>query len=280
MSDTGTKEKRQFSLEEKLEHTYKRLLTTSIFFGIGWIVFCILAVLLVPSGYNEGPTFFVMFVGMAVVSSPIIVRMWNGGFKGAFNLPEYEVITTYEDGRKESDHGVESGLSNLAVQIVLSIIMVIVGFAVTLIYIVFLLIKYTVLFLRVNVKPSFIKSGYFIVIITAAVFFGSMHIGGAIKDAKEAPFKAEEKAKMEKRISELADAIQIGQKVTITNDAGLRDGKGEDYIKWGTIKRFKKGDIVTIKSKEITASRNELYIYAEHDGDIGYVNVGYTDLKK
>jgi hypothetical protein len=259
MSDVGTKEKRQFSLEEKLETTYDRIKITSIFFAIGWILFCVGFIGVSYSG-TGGLGILLGFVGMAIASGPMIIRMLAGGFKEAFVMPEYEVITTYADGHKESDHGFESQATNLIAQIILSIILVIVGVAVTIIYMIYLSIKYIVLFLMVKAKPSFIHSAFFMMIVFIMALIVGVFAGAFVQKAVKAPDRAE-KARVEKEVS----TLQIGQTITINgNNIGLFDGENWSRpFKW-----LNKGDIVTVKSLDANSS----YIQIEHDGDIGFIN--------
>jgi hypothetical protein len=182
MSDAGTQEKRQFSLEEKLETTYDRLKITSIFFCIGWFVFVFFFI-----GINYTSAKIIAmpfaFLGWAIIGGPMIARMWFGGLKNAFNLPEYEVVTTYKDGTKTSDGGLESQATNLVVQIIGVIIMVIVGVALTIIYMVYLTAKYLILYSRVKAKPAFLQGGLFIIVLNIAVFIAAIFLGAGIQNA-------------------------------------------------------------------------------------------------
>jgi len=267
MSDAGTQEKRKFSLEEKLEITYERLKITSIFFSIGW---AIVAIFFIGISYKSSGLGMLGFVvGWIIAALPIIGRMWAGGFKSAFNLPEYEVITTYGDGRKETDGGFESRTVNLGIQIFFGIIMVIIGVAITILYLIYLTLRYLILYLRVSNKPSFIQSGLFIIVINIAVFIGAVLIGAGIqKDAS---------AQVSKRVAnELIQneaAIKVGERAVVKNNFtdiySTRydyDDYENDPVSIGTLHR---GDIVTVRAHGEPPNIRLWRI--EHNGVVGYV---------
>jgi len=179
MSDTGIGEKKKLSLDEKLEATFVRLRTTSIFFCLGWTIASIFIVGIYHINSFLGILGFA--IGWIVAASPMIGRMWTGGFKNAFKLPEYEVVTTYADGSKKNDGGLKSKAVNIGVQIFFGIIMIVIGVAITILYLIFLTMKYLILYLRVKSKPSFLKSGLLIIVVNIIVFLGAVLIGYGIQ---------------------------------------------------------------------------------------------------
>jgi hypothetical protein len=56
-------------------------------------------------------------IGYLLIALPMAIRVYMSGFLSLFQLPEYVVITTYSDGSKESDHGMESFFSNMLFKI-------------------------------------------------------------------------------------------------------------------------------------------------------------------
>jgi len=181
MSALEAKEKRQFSLEEKLESTYTRLKTTSIFFCMGWVFIGIFIIGIYNINNFLGMLGFV--IGWIIIAIPMINRMWTGGFKKAFKLPEYEVFTTNEDGSKKSDGGFESRSLNLIIALAMAFIMIFIGGALTIFYMLFLKIKYTVLYIKIKPKLSFLRSGFLIMIFNIVVFLGVLAIGAGIQNS-------------------------------------------------------------------------------------------------
>ena len=258
MSDAGTREKRKFSLEEKLEATYDRLKITSIFFCIGWFLFSVSWLGLFA--LNSALGGILTLIGWVIATGPLLIRMWAGGFKGAFNMPEYEVITTYADGRKESDGGVESAATNLIAQLILAGVMLLIGSIATLIYLVYLSIRYLVLHARVKSRPAFMQSGLLFIVLNIAFFAGGIAVGAVIQKAYFAARHAQT-VKWESSINAL-----IGQKVPLRGNTGLWDGK--DWAR--PFKQLNKGDIVTVKSGDEGG-----YTLVEHEGDTGKVNSSF-----
>jgi len=118
-----------------------------------------------------------MLLGLVIAPWPMVKRMLAGGFKESFNLPEYEVVTTYKDGTKTSDGGTESTIFNLVLKCILFAIIVIIGTVATFIYLIILTIHYTILFVKANPKPSFLKSAYVFFIVLLLVIPGAVVLG-------------------------------------------------------------------------------------------------------
>ena len=269
MSDMGTQERRQFSAEEKLQVTFHRLKITSIFFCIGWLIF---AIFLIGISYTKASGIAPLFVliGWAVVGLPMIGRMWIGGFKHAFNLPEYEVITTYSDGRKTTDHGAQSQMNNLFVQIFLALALIALGGIVTILYLVFLTIKYLAQYAMVKPKHSFMQSGLFFVALNVAVFIVAIFIGIGIQHGGTAQLIRDSNAQQA-----VLGSLEVGKTAAIAIDNCRLYVNGD--ITKGTIKTLMKGDIVTIVDKD---TGFYMMWQVEHNGDIGFVNEGYLGPNK
>jgi hypothetical protein len=148
-------------LGNKLTATYRRILSTFTFCCIGWPLF------LYGFYYAEGSKYlFIIPLSAIIVAGPILYNMLRGGgLKAAFRTDEYEIITQYRDGRKETDHGVQSFFLGLVIKIFLALFLVVVGCVLTSGMIIVLSIKYTVHYIRISPKPAFIKSAYPILIV-------------------------------------------------------------------------------------------------------------------
>ena len=120
-------------LAQKLAAVHKRIMITVIFCSVGWPVFL--------AGFTYQAGMIVMAIGAIIVSGPILFRLWKGGIGGAFKTDEYEVVTTYSDGRKTSDGGSESFMMGLLIKLFLEIVLIIIGCLVTIGYLLFLIVR-------------------------------------------------------------------------------------------------------------------------------------------
>lgn len=169
MNEEITNEQQEVSNEVKLAATYKRLLITVIFSCLGWPVFIY--------GFNFDGGILLMLLGGVIVSAPILwIMARGGGLKGVFKTDEYEVITTYSDGRKVSDGGTESFLMGLIVKAIGLVLIIFLGCLITIGILIWLIIRYIILYMKVEEKPSFIKSGFPIMLLGFIIFCASAPI--------------------------------------------------------------------------------------------------------
>ena len=173
MSDVMEKEEvRQI----RLQKTFMDLLITVIAGSIGWIMLSY--ALALATGMSNG---FLILLGGAIGAGPVLYQVFMRGPAGLKFWHDYEVITTYGDGRKESDGGAEATQMN----IVLMIIALIIGGLITLIKCVYLPIKYAICYKMVKEKPAFLTSGFpimlagFIVLIGAPILFNGIALAEA-----------------------------------------------------------------------------------------------------
>ena len=145
----------------KLAATHKRIMTTVIWCCIGWPVF------IYGMGFSDN--MLLTLLGAMLVSAPILYRMWKGGISGVFKIDTRETITTYSDGSKTSDGGYNSMASSLVINIFLFLLFVFIGCLATLIYLIYLVIKYVILHSIAKEKPAFLQSAYPILIAGLAV---------------------------------------------------------------------------------------------------------------
>ena len=150
--ETNEAAAQEVSIEQKLAAVHKRIMITVIFCCVGWPVFL--------AGFTYQAGMIVMALGAIIVSGPILFRLWKGGIGGAFKTDEYEVVTTYSDGSKRSDGGSESFLMGLLIKLFLGIVLIIIGCLVTIGYLLFLIVRYIMLYLKASEKPALLKSAF------------------------------------------------------------------------------------------------------------------------
>jgi len=147
----------EISPEQKLAITGKRLLITIVFCCIGWPVFLY--------AFNYTMNLFIIFLGGAIVSTPIFFIMARGGsLKDVFKTDEYEVITLYRERGKMTDGGFKLFVTGFIAKFFTVILVLLAGGLITLALLFLLIIRYINFFFQVNEKPSFIRSAFPIVI--------------------------------------------------------------------------------------------------------------------
>ena len=267
MSDVETK---QADLRAEMEVTYERLKITSIFFCIGWALFFIFMIgfSYVP-GFNTQLVSIFSFGGWAISGGPLISRMLkNKSLKRAFALPDWRVITTYRDGTQKRDYGMETAM-NMGSYLVLLLkvfALIAVGLIVTLIYLVFLNIKYFVLYLRVNEKPVLLNSGILLAIICLAVAIGGLSLGVGIQKIGLAQVRsaaASELRELETNIPVGSTAVVRSNFTSLYNDPDIWEGDAE------SIRDLSFGDTVIVRAHRQGEDRDMWRV--DHNGTIGYV---------
>jgi hypothetical protein len=158
-------------LEQRLATTKKRIIITVIFSCLGWPVF------MYGAKTDYGTDILWMLLGGAIIAAPVLWGILRGGgLKSLFKTDEYEVITTYSDGRKESDGGAQSFILGVAIKIMLAIFMVFVGCVVTLILLIVFTIRYLRLYKKVSLKPAFMQSAFPYLIAGFVVLVGTGYV--------------------------------------------------------------------------------------------------------
>jgi hypothetical protein len=183
-------------VQEKLEGVRRALLKNSIFFGIGWVVMMMMIALSfvrMSSPFYKFTT-VLPFIGWFIIGLPKIWIVIKGGGLGGALKADYEVVTTYGDGRKESDGGLQSMGTNLFGKLIQIGLLYVIGGFVQIIHLIILSVKSVVLHIKAQPKPAFIKSGLFIIVMNIAVFIGSVVLAMVIyqvgKVAREAAHRA------------------------------------------------------------------------------------------
>jgi large-conductance mechanosensitive channel len=265
MSDAQTK---QAGLEQGLALTYKRLLITIVFCSIGWFMLYFG----MANSYRGTGWMFLALLGAVLIPGPMLLRMFSGGgLKNAFKIEEYEVITTYGDGRKESDHGSTAATGGLVKNIFVAIIMVIVGIVATIVYIIYLSIKYVALFVQVKPKPTFINSAFllwivgFVVLLGVPILEGSMRMARSKREA-QSDYKPAEVRKMleETRKQLFSTSFSYSFDTTYDWNKGPLDHSDADILKTAVTVQYNNADDSTII--DIRTNKIDRYLELFKDG--------------
>ena len=176
-------------MEGKRAAVQKVFKKNSIFFCIGWFMLALGLCLLAPTATTSSALpKALLFLGWGIIGFPKIRLVLKGGLAAAMK-PDYEVITTYADGRKESDGGADSMHTNFLASIIFVGVVYVIGGFVQLVHLIILAVKYIVLHLGVSEKPAFAQSGLFILVFDVAVFIGSFIVGGIAQNIMFAAMK-------------------------------------------------------------------------------------------
>jgi len=134
---------------------------------IGNALFIIGASLLVYwdwlSSIEFGPLYTIL--GCVIISAPMQLKIWLLGGSPLKFWADYEVVTTYSDGSKTSDGGLQSNMFKIGY----AVVMIFVGVAIQAIKLVFLPIRYIACYTKEDPKPSFIKSGFPVMLASLAL---------------------------------------------------------------------------------------------------------------
>lgn len=126
---------------DKMSHGLKEIWKIVIFCCIGW--------LLITVGLAVTP--FLAIAGALVISIPSVISVRRYGFKNIFNY-DYQIVTTYRDGRKTYDVDLGGKLGLLVIQLILTIF---VGVIVTPIRYIAYCIQFNANCKKLNWKPEF-----------------------------------------------------------------------------------------------------------------------------
>ena len=147
----------EYSLAQKLTATHIRLLITVMLGCVGWTMFWGG----IAGSMDSGWYFLVMLVGMLVAPGPILQRMkQSGGLMGALQVNEYYTVTTYSDGRKTTEYDMASSWGDIMLKAAMWLVLIFVGGVITIIYTIWLSVKYFVQYSKVDEKPPFWNSGF------------------------------------------------------------------------------------------------------------------------
>ena len=178
---------------EKLEAVHRELRFNSVFFWIGWMLLGI-GFFNMQMGYGLwsgiftvllGSTLGEMFmrVGWGIIGLPKIIAMLFGGFGAALKGPlvDYEVVTTYGNGRVVSDGGAQSMQTNIILKLILIGVLYLLGGIITIFHLITLTFKY--MGLRVKANPILKPTGLVIMILNILMLLGGPVAGGAMQNA-------------------------------------------------------------------------------------------------
>jgi len=147
--------------DESLVEVHWALKQTIKQFFLGWLLLCCSLLLMMQMGGMLSVLLLpVFFFSLVVMGWPFIKAVLKGGnFSEALN-PKYEVIRTYSDGSKKSDHGKEDANQRGLFGIILIFLLAIPGVIVQAVRLVIQIIKYFIYFGKASNKPNFFRSGF------------------------------------------------------------------------------------------------------------------------
>jgi hypothetical protein len=261
MSDEETK---QEEIQGKMAAINGRIKTTAIFFIIGWA----LLMFSVMAGQAHSIIALLAFLSLIIMPWPMLGRMLKGGFGAMFNMPVYYTVTTYSDGSKTDDYALSAGI-NLGLKAILLAIGVAIGFIASAVYLIFLILRYLHLYTQAKPKPAFIKTAFFILVVTVVGFIPAsiipIKIGEGILISKR---NADRAAFMSKH-GDFIKAIENADKQPITAYAvgSYRQMTIWDFNQdppvWVKDKWLSEGDTVTI------IAPYEGSVRVRHEDDVG-----------
>ncbi len=141
---------------DKMSHGLKEIWKIIIFCCIGW--------LLITVGLKITP--FLALAGALVISVPSVLAVRRYGFKNIFNY-DYQIVTTYRDGRKTYDVDLGGKLGLMVVQLILTIF---VGVVVTPIRYIAYCIKFSANSKKLNWTPAFKEGIWLPTVVGVGVF--------------------------------------------------------------------------------------------------------------
>jgi hypothetical protein len=132
-------------------------------------------------------------LGVAIGIAPLLLKcVQSRSIKGLFFWRNYENITTYSDGRKTSDGGFESGMLQLFIYAVLGGLLVLVLSILMPVRILIMGVKYYLAYRKVQTKPDFLHSGFFLIIVGFLVFIGAPILSQKIPNPARIAMRAEQ----------------------------------------------------------------------------------------
>ncbi len=140
-----------------LASSYKDYLIAVACFCVGFFVYA--------WGNTVSHSGMVMFIGYLILGAPVFLRMLVSRSVGAlFFWRDYEVVTTYDDGRKESDGGAQSAALQVLLWIFMLFFCLVIGGIIALLRLVWLTVKSITCYFVVKEKPGFLRSPFAILI--------------------------------------------------------------------------------------------------------------------
>jgi hypothetical protein len=167
--------------QERMANTYIAMLITIAPACLGWA-------LLMLSTYVLDNMFFAFIACLICVAPVLYSYMTSGWSQTLFFWRDYEVITTYSDGRKSSDGGAESAMMGLLYKLMMFGLVCMLAGIVSIGKCIYLPIKYTVCYLKVKNKPDLknpkklVRTGFFLAAVGFLTFIGAPIVGSTINN--------------------------------------------------------------------------------------------------
>jgi hypothetical protein len=246
MSDVNEKEAKW---QARLEGSYMELLKLTALFVVGWFILFLAREVPIGPGSKLG-----MILGWCIAGDPTVLKFFTSRSLQSLFDSNYEVITTYGDGRKESDHGAESNAMSLGLMVFVALLLFLLGGIITLIRIVFFAIKAGTCYIAVKEKPPLWQTPFVLIIgFVALVFLGAI-IPTKIGEVRSAAYALPE------------PKIVNGTVMTTTFNPTLLSAKADDDYS-AVVLEIPIGETLTATG----TVKNKDYIPVDFNGTVGWV---------
>lgn len=136
-----------------------------------------------------------LLAGLVLFGGPALIKFLQcQTLLGLFKFePDYEVITTYKDGTKKSDHGLQSFQTNIAITAIVGFAVLSTSYFIAPLMFIFVSIKYAIAYMMANPKPAFVKSAFIFMVAAVVIVIGApslaftklaAQVGGSIKEGR------------------------------------------------------------------------------------------------
>jgi len=169
---------KQFTTEQKMTMLHLRMHVTILFGCIGWAVFWAGIF-----GSQLGSFWYVVvaLIGAVLTPGPLLYRITKGGgLMKAFDTEDGYIVTTYSDGSKKREYDTTGNMIELILKFLMWGFMIFLGGILTIIYMLYMIIKYTILYLKLEVKPAFMKSAFPLIILCVIYLLTGIIVVGVI----------------------------------------------------------------------------------------------------
>jgi len=179
-NNNSSKEKvvKQFTTEQKMTMLHLRMHATILFGCVGWAVFWAGIF-----GSQLGSFWYVVvaLIGAVLTPGPLLYRMTKGGgLMKAFDTGESYTVTTYSDGSKTTEYDTTGNMIGMMLKFFWWCLLIFLGGIMTIIYMLYMIIRYTLLYLKIEVKPVFMKSAFPIMILCVIFLLTGIIVVGLI----------------------------------------------------------------------------------------------------
>nr|AGS51851.1 hypothetical protein [uncultured bacterium contig00117] len=260
----------ELTFEEKMANLKAKALSDVIFCSIGWFIFWF--------GFQSriGPMngAILAFGGVLIGIWPLLGKfMQTRSWSALFFWRDYEVVTTYGDGRRSSDGGAQSGMIKLILYAILFFFIVFVLAILMPVRILFYVGKYTYYYVKVSPKPAFLTSAYpvliFAVVWLVAAILLAQSIGGAYIDAQSEKLRIKDNAIVQAMVEDVKQQINNANNISYTVHTGVNV----------SVKYSRNSNISEVNIKENTYGYGDFREKIIPPGTYYFTGNAYTNFK-